>query len=90
MFCKKILIKKKIIKKSLLFSHYIKRINMKKIFLFLGSILTLAITSCNKCYECDFNSISTEYCQDEYSNDELDNLETTCENLGGDWHLSLD
>lgn len=63
---------------------------MKTVFLFVGVSLSIILTSCNKCYECDFGSLSTEYCEEDFSSNELDNLETACENNGGDWHLSVD
>lgn len=63
---------------------------MKKILFFLGVLLTIAITSCNKCYECEYSSFSSEFCEDDYSKNQLDQLKSDCENYGGDWHLSID
>lgn len=61
---------------------------MNKLFFLLGLLLFIGLSACNKCYDC--GSYSLEFCEDDYSGNQLDDLETVCENNGGNWHLSVD
>lgn len=58
---------------------------MKKV-LFLGLVFaTVAISSCTKTYTCTYNGVSTEISSDDYTDEEIDQIEAACKLSGGEW-----
>lgn len=62
---------------------------MKTIFFSLSLIVLAGLSSCRKCYECQVNAQSSngvEYCEGEYSAEQLDAARDVCEaSQGGVW-----
>ena len=61
---------------------------MKKLLLVLSVTTVFALSSCSKCDECsgaNTSELNTEFCDDNYTEDEIETAEAACILDGGTW-----